>query len=162
MLHTTTNSTSKRAQISRESTYSISSLSKEFGISTRSVRFYEEIGLIFPQRGPGGQRVFNSDDRARLKLILRGKRFGLALEEIVAILGKANHRLGEKEQIRNALRYGEIYLTKVRTQIAELRQIEREMLEHGKGCIARLRELGGSQKEITHFLKTVQIMRGNR
>ena len=65
-------------------TYSISELSKEFEVTPRAIRFYEDQGLIAPKRtGVGGrQRVYSTRDRTRLKLTLRGKRLGLSLMEI--------------------------------------------------------------------------------
>ena len=60
--------------------YSISDLSKEFDITTRSIRFYEDQGLISPTR-KGQTRIYNQRDKVRLKLILRGKRLGFSLAE---------------------------------------------------------------------------------
>lgn len=60
--------------------YSISELSKEFDITTRSIRFYEDQGLISPAR-KGQTRIYNQRDKVRLKLILRGKRLGFSLAE---------------------------------------------------------------------------------
>ena len=60
--------------------YSISELASEFDITTRSIRFYEEKGLLKPLR-KGQTRVYSNADRTKLKLILRGKRLGLSLEE---------------------------------------------------------------------------------
>lgn len=60
--------------------YSISDLSKEFDITTRSIRFYEDQGLIYPSR-KGQTRIYNQRDKVRLKLILRGKRLGFSLAE---------------------------------------------------------------------------------
>jgi len=67
------------SSISR-SKYSISDLSKEFDITTRSIRFYEDQGLITPAR-KGQTRIYNQRDKVRLKLILRGKRLGFSLAE---------------------------------------------------------------------------------
>lgn len=61
-------------------TYSISELAREFDVTTRSVRFYEDQGLLHPSRR-GQTRIFSSKDRVRLKLILRGKRMGFSLAE---------------------------------------------------------------------------------
>jgi len=61
-------------------TYSISDLSKEFDITTRSIRFYEDQGLLSPTR-KGQTRIYNQRDKVRLKLILRGKRLGFSLAE---------------------------------------------------------------------------------
>jgi len=63
-----------------KNTYSISELAKEFDVTTRSVRFYEDQGLLHPTRR-GQTRIFSSKDRVRLKLILRGKRMGFSLAE---------------------------------------------------------------------------------
>ncbi|KLN66489.1 MULTISPECIES: MerR family transcriptional regulator [Vibrio] len=61
--------------------YKISDLAREFDITTRSIRFYEDEGLIQPER-KGSMRIYNRRDRTRLKLILRGKRLGFSLAEI--------------------------------------------------------------------------------
>lgn len=66
-------------------TYSISDLAEEFGVTTRTIRFYEEKGLLKPQR-QGTRRIYGSADRTRLRLILRGKRLGLSLEESAEII----------------------------------------------------------------------------
>ena len=63
-----------------QATYSIGDLSKEFDITTRSIRFYEDQGLLAPTR-KGQTRIYNQSDRVRLKLILRGKRLGFSLAE---------------------------------------------------------------------------------
>ncbi len=63
-------------------TYSISDLAKEFGVTTRTIRFYEEKGLVTPGRD-GQKRVYSAADRVRIKLILRGKRIGMTLQECV-------------------------------------------------------------------------------
>ena len=60
--------------------YSIGELAKEFDITTRSIRFYEDQGLILPTR-KGQTRIYNQRDKVRLKLILRGKRLGFSLAE---------------------------------------------------------------------------------
>ncbi len=64
-------------------TYSISDLAQEFDLTTRAIRFYEDLGLLSPERsGPGGRnRVYSGRDRTRLKLTLRAKRLGLSLTE---------------------------------------------------------------------------------
>ena len=69
-------------------TYSISDLAKEFDLTTRAMRFYEDMGLLQPERsGPGGRnRVYSGRDRTRLKLTLRAKRLGLSLTEAKDII----------------------------------------------------------------------------
>ncbi|AIY65575.1 MULTISPECIES: MerR family transcriptional regulator [Pseudoalteromonas] len=63
-----------------EQTFSISELAKEFDITTRSIRFYEDQGLVTPRR-QGQTRIYSKRDKVRLKLILRGKRLGFTLAE---------------------------------------------------------------------------------
>lgn len=65
--------------------YSISELASEFDITTRSIRFYEEKGMLQPSRN-GQTRVYSSADRTKLKLILRGKRLGFSLDESLGII----------------------------------------------------------------------------
>ena len=68
--------------------YSISDLAREFDLTTRAMRFYEDMGLLQPSRsGPGGRnRVYSGRDRTRLKLTLRAKRLGLSLTEAKEII----------------------------------------------------------------------------
>jgi DNA-binding transcriptional MerR regulator len=68
------------------SEYTISDLAAEFDITTRTIRFYEEKGLLTPARD-GLNRIYSAGDRTKLKLILRGKRLGLTLEESKEIIG---------------------------------------------------------------------------
>ena len=68
-----------------QDTYSISELGREFGITTRAIRFYEDKKLLSPSRD-GQRRIYSRADRTRLKLLLRGKRLGWPLEEIKSVL----------------------------------------------------------------------------
>lgn len=82
--------------------FSISELANEFAISTRTIRFYEEKGLIHPQRR-GQRRIYTTADRARIKLILRGKRIGLSLAESVEIIDMYAHEGNDAAQLRSLL-----------------------------------------------------------
>lgn len=78
-------------------TYNISELSKEFDITTRSIRFYEDQGLLTPSRN-GQTRIYSIKDRVRLKLILRGKRLGFSLAETKTIFDLYDsEKTGEKQ-----------------------------------------------------------------
>ena len=72
-----------------ERTYSISELAREFEVTTRTIRFYEEKGLITPRR-EGQHRRYSPADRVRIKLILRGKRIGMTLDESAEVLDMYN------------------------------------------------------------------------
>ncbi len=125
----------------QKTAYSISELSAEFEISPRSIRFYEEKGLICPRRSSGNQRIYDRRDRARLKLILRGKRFGYSLEEIAEMIGMTNTDLDEITQIELSLKYGEIKLREIRGRIQDLELLEQDILSVKKKLVQRLREL---------------------
>ncbi len=109
--------------------FAIADLAKEFGISTRAIRFYEAKGLLSPER-VGATRVFRRRDRARLILILRGKRLGFSLRDISDYLSlyDANrsqqvHLLTAKVDERLALL--EAQLQDLQTTIAELQEIKK-------------------------------------
>ncbi|EEX94207.1 MerR family transcripitonal regulator [Vibrio orientalis CIP 102891 = ATCC 33934] len=76
--------------------YKISDLAKEFDITTRSIRFYEDEGLIQPER-KGTMRIYNRRDKTRLKLILRGKRLGFSLAEIRELFELYDTHQGETQ-----------------------------------------------------------------
>ena len=67
-------------------TFTIGELAREFDLTTRAIRFYEDSGLLAPQRN-GRNRVYTQRDRTRLKLTLRGKRLGLTLAEVKELVG---------------------------------------------------------------------------
>ena len=85
----------------RSRTYSITQLCKEFEVTPRTLRFYEQKGLLSPARR-GWTRLFSYRDRARLALILRGKRVGFTLEEIKEMLDLYNLKDGQLTQLRVA------------------------------------------------------------
>lgn len=80
-------------------TFTIRQLSKEFGVTARALRFYEDKGMINPERR-GQTRIYSARDRARLKLILRGKRLGFSLMEIHEILELYNPKDQGAAQMR--------------------------------------------------------------
>ena len=82
--------------------YSISSLSKEFDVTTRTIRFYEDAGLLTPVR-QGRNRLYTVRDRTRLKLILRGKRLGFSLNEIGEMFRLYDSEPGEVGQLNHIL-----------------------------------------------------------
>jgi len=82
--------------------WSIAELAAEFGVTLRTIRFYEDLGLISPARR-GTQRVFGSRDRIRLKLILRGRRLGMTLDEIRTIIDMYDAEPGEVGQLHYLL-----------------------------------------------------------
>jgi len=123
--------------------YSISELTREFDVSTRTLRFYESEGLLRPVR-EGRQRLFRPGDRTRLKLILRGKRLGFSLSEIQDLFNLFKAPEGERRQI-------EALLQAIEERKASLAQKRRDLedtlndLDDAEATIrARLREIGGA------------------
>ena len=109
--------------------FAIAELSREFGISTRAIRFYEAKGLLAPER-VGATRVFRRRDRARLILILRGKRLGFSLRDISDYLSLYDADRGQQVHLLTAkvderLASLEAQLLDLQTTIAELREIKK-------------------------------------
>ncbi|MGC5327909.1 MerR family transcriptional regulator [Brevibacillus sp. SYSU BS000544] len=112
-----------------EQQFSISDLAQEFDISTRTIRYYEELGLLEPARTTGGSRIYNKKDRARLRLILRGKRFGFSLEETKEMIELFDvDRTGIK-QLERTIEYGKERVAEVNQRIEEMIQLRTEMEE---------------------------------
>ncbi len=81
-----------------DTTYTITELAREFGLTTRAIRFYEDHGLIAPTRS-GRNRVYSNRDKVRLKLTLRGKRLGLSLSEIRELIDMYDAAKDERAQV---------------------------------------------------------------
>jgi DNA-binding transcriptional MerR regulator len=107
--------------------FTITQLAKEFQVSTRTIRYYEELGLIKPERTEGNQRVFSKREHARLRLIIRGKRYGFQLEEIKEMVVLFDEdRTGEK-QLEKTIEYGTKKVEEVENRIRELTELKEEM-----------------------------------
>ena len=91
-------STPEPGAAGRDAQYTISQLAAEFALTTRAIRFYEDEGLLAPRRA-GQSRIYGERERTRVKLILRGKRLGLALAEIREILDLHDAREGDRRQL---------------------------------------------------------------
>jgi DNA-binding transcriptional MerR regulator len=102
-------------------TWTITKLAQEYGVTLRTLRHYEDVGLLFPERR-GTTRVFHVRDRIRLQLILRGKRLGFTLPEIATIVNMYDDQPGEAGQLQYL-----IYQIDVRR--AELAQRRRDIDE---------------------------------
>ena len=102
--------------------YSIAELSREFAITPRTIRFYEDEGLIKPRR-QGMTRLYSAGDRTRLSWILRGKRLGFALAEIRELLDLYQVDRTGVQQMRELLR-------RSRLHIAELEKKKRDLDQH--------------------------------
>lgn len=124
-----------------KTTYTISELADELEISPSSIRFYEEKGLINPQRTAGNQRVYLKKHRARLKMILRGKRFGFSLDEIGEMIGMENMQMHEIDQIDRSQMFFDKKIEEVRNRRAELDFMEKDLLSFKQKLDRRRQEL---------------------
>ncbi len=125
-------------------TYSISELAREFSVTPRTLRFYEDEGLLSPLRS-GQKRIYRPRDRTRLKLILRGRRLGFPLAEVRKIIELYDAPAGEQRQLRHLLaqigqRRGELEAKR-----RDLNQTLRDLGRVAKGCEARLNELAPAE-----------------
>lgn len=121
-----------------ERTYTIRNLCAEFGVTPRALRFYEDKGLLSPGRN-GLNRVYGYRDRARLQLILRGKRVGLSLAEIREILQLYDRQDGGAAQLAVTLRkFGE----RIVALEAQRQDIDAAIEELRQGCAWAEQRLG--------------------
>jgi DNA-binding transcriptional MerR regulator len=100
-------------------TYTIGDLANEFGITTRTIRFYEEKGYLSPKRN-GTRRIYNATDRTSLRLILRGKRLGLSLDETADMIQMYGSPGGNRKQL-------EIFLTRIGEKRTELERKRKDL-----------------------------------
>ncbi|MEJ6021764.1 MerR family transcriptional regulator [Ramlibacter sp. PS4R-6] len=115
-------------------TYTISDLAKEFDLTTRAMRFYEDMGLLQPQRtGPGGRnRVYSARDRTRLKLTLRAKRLGLSLTEAKEIIDMYDSPRDTGPQLKKFLAVLAQHRKQLEDQMADLQAQLDEVKVHEK------------------------------
>ena len=117
-----------------QTTYSISDLAREFDLTTRAIRFYEDMGLLQPERsGPGGRnRIYSPRDRTRLKLTLRAKRLGLSLTEAKDIIQMYDSPRDTGPQLRKFLTILAEHRQQLEEQMAELQANLDEVRTHEK------------------------------
>ena len=106
--------------------YRIGDLVREFDVTPRTLRYYEELGLLSPERR-GNQRYYTPRDRTRLRLILRGRRLGFSLEEIEKMLALYDLDPSGKTQLKEVLRMGEAKIKAIESQIKELKALKKEI-----------------------------------
>jgi DNA-binding transcriptional MerR regulator len=122
-------------------TYTISELAKEFDITPRAIRFYEDQGLISPTR-KGRRRVYRERDRVRLKLVLRGKRLGFALSEVKEMFDLYDTSPGETGQLRFLLDKIKARREMLEQQRQDIEAVLHEMESVEKRALSVLDELG--------------------
>ncbi len=120
--------------------YTISEIARLFNVSTRTVRYYEELGLLSPVRKENGQRVYARKERTRLELIFRGKNFGFQLDEIKEMIVLFDQdRTGER-QLKRTIQYGKEKLREVDARIDELNKLREDMTWYLESFVTKLKE----------------------
>ena len=124
-----------RRSIDRQKSYTIGDLAREFGVTLRTLRFYEDRGLLSPRR-EGTARIYDARDRTRLSVILKGKQLGFTLTEIRAML--AEERGGElpAANLKMSLAQVEDQIAHLEQQKAEIDQALDELKAHRESLIA--------------------------
>lgn len=131
----------------RSERYTITQLCREFDVTPRTLRFYEQKGLLHPAR-EGMNRIFNYRDRARLSLILRGKKVGFSLDEIKEMLDLYSLEDGEERQLQLAYAKGQEQLKSLLEQRVALNEAIAD-LESGLQVVEdKLREKGVSTEPV--------------
>ncbi len=123
-------------------TWTVGELAEELGVTTRTLRFYEAEGLLTPERS-GANRVYTQRDRARLRLILRGRRFGMTLSECREIVDMYDGaESSELRQLQTLLARLDAIAADLRARRADLSRTLGEVSDVAAQCRARLAELG--------------------
>lgn len=128
-----------------EQTYTIGQLCAEFDVTPRTLRFYEQRELLTPIR-EGQKRLFTVGDRARLKLILRGKRFGFSLEEIRQWLALYNSGEGRVDQLHSWLGVAKEQLERLRAQRDDMNEAMEDLLDIVTVAEAELADFEGERR----------------
>ena len=149
-------------------TYSISDLAQEFDLTTRAIRFYEDMGLLQPQRaGAGGRsRVYSPRDRTRLKLTLRAKRLGLSLVEAKEIIDSYDSPRDTAPQLRKFLVVLTEHRSRLEAQLVDLQANLDELRAHEKEARALLLKAGkvpgtGNASKPVRAMKKTKLAPGN-
>jgi DNA-binding transcriptional MerR regulator len=121
--------------------WTVGELAEELGVTTRTLRHYEDEGLVTPERA-GGNRVYSARDRARLRLILRGRRFGMTLAECREIVDMYDGaESSERQQLRTLLARLDDIAAELRRRQDDLRRTLTEVEDVATQCRDRLHQL---------------------
>lgn len=120
--------------------YSISELARELDITTRTIRFYEEHGMLAPERR-GQERIYSPRDRVALKLILRGKRLGFSLAECKELIDLYQPDGSNRRQLESFQRKIEERRAQLQQQLLDIQQMQLELDVAEQRCSLALQEL---------------------
>lgn len=120
-------------------TYSISDLARELDITTRAIRFYEEQGMLAPERR-GQERIYSGKDKVTLKLILRGKRIGFSLAECRELIELYDPETGSRKQLETFMGKIAERRLQLEQQLLDIQQMQLELDTAEERCLAALAE----------------------
>ena len=126
-----------------DTTFTITELAREFGLTTRAIRFYEDQGLLYPQR-VGRSRIYANRDRVRLKLTLRGKRLGLSLSEIRELIDMYDAAKGDRGQLERFLEVLQNRRSALEQQREDIEAVLGEIASFEQQCHDLLKTKGGN------------------
>lgn len=121
-------------------TWTITELAGDFGVTLRTLRHYEDVGLLFPERR-GTARVFHQRDRIRLELILRGKRLGFTLPQVATIVNMYDDQPGEAGQLQYLIDQIDVRRDELEQRRRDIDDILAELAEVEARCRADLSRL---------------------
>ncbi len=119
------------------SSYSISDLARELDITTRAIRFYEEQGMLTPERR-GQERIYSPKDKVTLKLILRGKRIGFSLAECKELIELYDPESGNRKQLETFMHKIAERRAQLEQQLLDIQQMHLELDTAEERCLAAL------------------------
>ncbi|WP_099866558.1 MerR family transcriptional regulator [Pararhizobium haloflavum] len=123
--------------------YTITELTREFGVSTRTLRFYEDEGLIQPERR-GRTRLFRQADRRLIQEVLRGRRIGFTIAEIREIIQVYKDPPGEEGQLKLLMKRVDEKRADLRQKRKDIEDTLSELDNVEEACLTRLAEIGVS------------------
>jgi DNA-binding transcriptional MerR regulator len=121
--------------------YSISELAQEFEVTTRTIRHYEELGLLSPARR-GQTRVYSPADRTRLRLILRGKRLGLSLDDSREIIDMYEPGKTNVDQLKKLIDAIQAQRIKLNQQLDDISKLLKDLNQAEVDCVTALKSTG--------------------
>lgn len=121
--------------------YSISELTREFGVSTRTLRFYEDEGLLQPERR-GRTRLYSEGERLMIKEILRSRRIGLSLSEIKDVLALFHDLPSETNELKRTMESIKAWRESMRQKRRDIDEMMNELDLAEENCLGRLAEIG--------------------
>lgn len=117
----------------------ITELAQSYNVTTRTIRYYEELGLLKPERTSGNKRIYSKSEVVKMKLIVRGKRYGFTLDEIKEMILLFDKDRTGKKQLERTIEFGNEKIKQIEEKIEELQEMKREMSSLQKEFIEKLK-----------------------